>query len=190
MLDEIEADELGTYRNNLQAQLRKFANFAALTSGSYHFVLLETFIDGKSGAQTPLSNREILEEETIPPERHSMELDFAIIDTPAIARALEAYNNALREHDYTAKYALEAIEAVREFWGEEKWLEMRENLNLRKETLTRHNDSANAQKHGKTIFQTWDQRRDQLLIARECVRRLIAFIKKGSRLNLADHPFY
>ncbi|MFZ2031230.1 MAG: hypothetical protein WAU68_13030, partial [Vitreimonas sp.] len=126
MLDEIDADELGTYRNNLQAQLRKFANFAALTSGSYHFVLLETFIDGKSGAQTPLSNREILEEETTPPERHSMQLDFTIIDTPAIARALEAYNNALREHDYTAKYALEAIEAVREFWGEEKWLEMRE----------------------------------------------------------------
>lgn len=192
MLDDIPEQEFGTFKNAAQAQIRKFANFATLNSSMFNVVVLEDFVDASTGAVRRISHHEPLDEGVVEASQNFRTPMFTTLDTESVAHALEAYNNAIREHDFTAKFALEAIEAVRSHWGDvDKWPVMRANLNLKEETLKRHNAAATSQKHGKNLLQDWSQRKDQLLIAREVVRRLIAFLEGGSKpLPKGTYPDY
>jgi hypothetical protein len=189
LLDEVTEEEFPTVKNAAQAQIRKFANVATLNSSMFNVVILEEFIDAETGAVRRISHREPLDEDDEPKQYKLNTPSFATLDNPAVAHALEAYNNAIREHDFTAKFALEAIEAVRSYWGgPEKWSEMRSNLNLKEDTLKRHNSAATSQKHGQNLLQDWSDRKDQLLVAREAIRRLIAFLD-GGKSALPEESF-
>ena len=192
LLDDVSQEDFATFKNAAQAQIRKFTNLATLNSSMFNVVVLEEYIDSVTGAVSRISHREPLDGDEEPKIQNLKTPTFQTLDNPAVAHALEAYNNAIREHDFTAKFALEAIEAVRSHWGEaEKWSEMRSNLNLKEETLKRHNAAATSQKHGRNLLQDWPQRNDQLVIAREAIRRLIAFLEGGGQpLSKATFPDY
>ena len=123
------------------------------------------------------------------PELPSNEVLLMADDQLAIA--VNDFKDAIRKPDFTAAYCHRAIESVAWAFGNkspENYIECRKKLNLKKETVEKYFKTSNPMRHGRMIRQTWEQRADQLRIAREIIRRYSFFVSVD-RIQLDEVKF-
>lgn len=113
--------------------------------------------------------------------------------------AIANFREAIRLPDETAFYSYRSIEAVKGYFLQREngakdsaaWEKTRSNLNLKATTLTEFKDVADKMRHGVVVPQTWDQRKRQMEIAREVIRRFSHFLSNGKTdLTRDQFPLY
>ncbi|NIA68969.1 hypothetical protein HBA54_10225 [Pelagibius litoralis] len=113
--------------------------------------------------------------------------------------AMANFRRSIRMPIETAFYCYRAIEAVKGFFlsmtsGRKDiaaWREMRTALNLQQSTLAEFKVAADQMRHGIIVDQTWGQRKRQMEIAREVVRRFAHFLANDkTRLSSEKFPEY
>lgn len=113
------------------------------------------------------------------------------VDDEAILEFLyigEDFREAIRQPDETAYLYYRAIEAIASEFRKDKspqvklakpdWDAFREALNLDRATIDRY-EAQGIVRHGRMIFQTWDDRKDQLLIAWNIIYRFGMYLENG-----------
>jgi hypothetical protein len=99
----------------------------------------------------------------------------------AVSRATFELRNAIRYPDYTELHCKLAIEAIKNAFGQEKhgWASMRSSLNLETGTLNLFKSASDDQRHGRTLPQSWPQRKQAMQVAWEVVNRYLRWKAQG-----------
>lgn len=116
---------------------------------------------------------------------------FLVCDS-FLAFALSDFREAMNKPHRTGAYCRRAIEAVANGFNDNKWKNCQAALNLKKETLEKHKDTiAHKLRHGAPVTQSWKERQEMLVIAREVIRRYMFYVEnEKNELDQAKFPLY
>jgi len=111
-------------------------------------------------------------------------------------RAIYELRQASGQVDYTALHCKLAIESIRNAFSSSSpkkdkvaWEEMRNSLNLTRKIIQKFDNTADTQRHGRNIIQTWEERQEVQQIAQEIVWRYICYVSRNSSsLELNEFP--
>jgi hypothetical protein len=113
-----------------------------------------------------------------------------LLSNSYILRATFELRNSIRYPHFTALHCRLAIEAIRNAFDSKNenngWKQLREILSVSRETIESFKDVATEQRHGRNLYQTWQQRRHCMQVAWEIVHRFIRHTheKPEARLDL------
>jgi hypothetical protein len=93
--------------------------------------------------------------------------------------AMADFRESIRSPDFTAFHCMRAVESLKhsDFIGSkdnsQKLEQLKIKLKVAKKTLDKISNPGNDQRHGKPLPQSWENRKEQMLITWEIIRRYI-----------------
>lgn len=121
------------------------------------------------------------------------EMQLSLFGIPAVSRANFELRNSIRYPDYTALHCRLAIEAIRNHFDADDerrgWQVLRDTLNVNRDTIELFKDAATLQRHGQTVPQTWEQRRQAMQIAWEICHRFFVWLVLDPQMPLTEPDF-
>ena len=181
---------LVTLKNYVQEVVTNFVNFFCFQKVyGYDVEITSAFITGDNRVVIFSVEDPIFEQKKPPPFPET----FRCIDNKFLQFSVNDFRLAIKNAPLTPAYCRRSIEAIANAVEKEgnKFKNMQEALNLDGDYIQKYKKEAHDLRHGKQLNESisWEERKEQLLIAWEISRRYMWYIEFGSLEKLPPDDF-